>query len=253
MAPPKGFCPFSLFLFVSSAVASVRYLRGLRSKRCHDDDDNEQQQQQRPYRVVFVLGGPGAGKGTQCQLLSTNLGWCHLSAGDLLRAERTKANSVYAECINTNIDAGKIVPSDITVQLLKNAMCERRATTGQTKFLIDGFPRNQGNVSSWNTIFNNKDKESSSPVAAVVGAIIEAVLFFECTEEEVLISRLLERSKTSGRVDDSIDVIRQRLTTYHEESMPIINMYEKHGIVRKIIANRTIEQVYTEVESILKE
>lgn len=244
---PKGFCPFSLFLFVSSAVASVRYLRRLRSKSSKGDDDDVDDDEH-PYRVVFVLGGPGAGKGTQCQLLSTNLGWCHLSAGDLLRAERTKANSTLADIINTNINAGKIVPSDITVRLLKNAMLEHRALTGQTKFLIDGFPRSEGNVSSWNNIFNNTEVKEM----IVVAANVELVLFFECPEE-VLISRLLERSKTSGRVDDSIDVIRQRFTTYHEDSMPIINMYEKYGIVRKIIADRTIEQVYKEVESILKE
>jgi UMP-CMP kinase len=239
---PKGFCPFSLFLFVSSAVASVRYLQQQRSKTKGGSDDEEQ-----PFRVVFVLGGPGAGKGTQCQLLSTNLGWCHLSAGDLLRAERTKANSPLADIINSNINAGKIVPSDITVRLLKNAMYEHRVQTGQTKFLIDGFPRSEGNVSSWNIIFNNNKEENA------IGANIECVLFFECPEE-VLISRLLERSKTSGRVDDSsIDIIRQRFATYHEESMPIINMYEKYGIVRKIIADRSIEQVYMEVESILKE
>jgi len=244
---PKGFCPFSLFLFVSSAVASVCHLRGLPSKTTRGDDDDDEPLP--PHRVVFVLGGPGAGKGTQCQLLSTNLGWCHLSAGDLLRAERTKVNSTYADIINANIDAGKIVPSEITVRLIKNAMCEHRATltTGRrTKFLIDGFPRSEGNVSSWNSIFNNMEEEY--PVVANV----ELVLFFECPEE-VLLTRLVGRSKTSGRVDDSVDVIRRRFTTYREESMPIINMYEKQGIVRKIIADRTIEQVYKEVESILKE
>ena len=252
---PKGFCPFSLFLFVSSAVASVRHLRGLPSKTTRgddEDDDDGDEPPPPPYRVVFVLGGPGAGKGTQCQLLSTNLGWCHLSAGDLLRAERAKVgNSKYADIINANIDAGRIVPGEITVRLIRNAMCERRASTSgrQTKFLIDGFPRSEGNVSSWNSIFDNNNMEEGEYPADVV-ANVELVLFLECPEE-VLLSRLVGRSKTSGRVDDSVDVIRRRFTTYREESMPIINMYEKRGIVRKIIADRTIEQVYKEVESIL--
>ena len=243
---PKGFCPFSLFLFVSSAVASVRHLRGLPSKTTRGDDDNGDEPPPLPYRVVFVLGGPGAGKGTQCQLLSTNLGWCHLSAGDLLRAERTKLDSEYADIINANINAGQIVPGEITVRLIRNAMRERRAASTSssgrrhTKFLIDGFPRSEGNVSSWDSILS------------VVEANVELVLFLECPEE-VLLSRLVGRSKTSGRADDSVDVIRRRFTTYREESMPIINMYEKRGIVRKIIADRTIEQVYEEVESILKE
>ena len=83
-------------------------------------------------------------------------------------------------------------------------------------------------------------------------ATVEAVLFFECPED-VLTSRLLERSKTSGRNDDTIDVIRKRFDTYREESVPIVEMYERVGKVRKIIADRSIEEVYREVESILGE
>lgn len=225
----KGFCPFSLVLFAGSAVTYVRYLKS-KSKKSSSDE---------PFRVVFVLGGPGAGKGTQCQLLSDNLGWAHLSAGDLLRAERKKEGSELAEVINSNISAGKIVPSEITVTLIRNAMEELRDEKGQVKFLIDGFPRSEGNVNAWNDVVGDK-------------ANVESVLFFECPED-ILTSRLLERSKTSGRSDDSIDVIRKRFVTYREESMPIIEMYKKEGKVRKIIADRSIEEVYAEVEGILKE
>jgi UMP-CMP kinase len=195
------------------------------------------------------------------------LKWAHLSAGDLLRAGRQKAGSELADIINSNISAGKIVPSEITgrscfkqyafvtcrhqsliivvficfttVQLIKNAMMELYCARGQTKFLIDGFPRSEGNVNAW------KDVVGKS-------ANVERVLFFECPED-VLTSRLLERGKTSGRNDDSIDVIRKRFNTYREESMPIIEMYEKEGILKKIIADRSIEDVYKEVESLLKE
>mmetsp|Transcript_2461 Transcript_2461/g.3763 ORF Transcript_2461/g.3763 Transcript_2461/m.3763 type:complete len:246 (-) Transcript_2461:79-816(-) len=231
----KGFCPFSLFLFAASAIPYVRYLQNKSKKRIMTTTSSESEE---PFRVVFVLGGPGAGKGTQCQLLSENLGWAHLSAGDLLRAERKKEGSGLAEIINKNIAEGKIVPSEITVTLIKNAMAELREGNGQTKFLIDGFPRSEGNVNSWKEVVGDK-------------ADVECVLFFECPED-ILTSRLLERAKTSGRVDDSIDVIRKRFVTYHEESMPIIKMYEAEGKVRKIIADRAIEEVYKEVEALLK-
>lgn len=226
----KTFCPFSLALFAGSAVTWVRYLKKKSKKSTITDA---------PFRVVFVLGGPGAGKGTQCQLLSDNLGWAHLSAGDLLRAERKKEGSELADIINSNISSGKIVPSEITVQLVKNAMEEMRKANGQIKFLIDGFPRSEGNVTAWQDVVGEN-------------ADVESVLFFECPED-ILTSRLLERSKTSGRSDDSIDVIRKRFVTYREESMPIIKKYEKEGKVRKIIADRSIEEVYKEVESLLKE
>ena len=228
----KGFCPFSLVLFAGSAISYVRYLKYKSEKKMSATDDE-------PFRVLFVLGGPGAGKGTQCQLLSENLGWAHLSAGDLLRAERKKEGSELADIINSNISAGKIVPSEITVTLVKNAMMELREERGQMKFLIDGFPRSEGNVNAWKEVVGER-------------ANVESVLFFECPED-ILTSRLLERAKTSGRSDDSIDVIRKRFVTYREESMPIINMYEKEGKVRKIIADRSIEEVYKELELIVKD
>merc|ERR1712194_424992 len=218
-------------LVVGSAFSYARYLRTMSSKEAPACTDEE------PFRVVFVLGGPGAGKGTQCQLLSTNLGWAHLSAGDLLRAERKKEGSKLADIINTNIAEGKIVPSEITVTLIKNAMTELRAEKGQLKFLIDGYPRSEGNVTSWKEVVGEK-------------ARVECVLFFECPED-ILTSRLLERAKTSGRNDDSIDVIRKRFETYRSESMPVI---EKYGDkVRKIIADKSVEEVFKEVEKVIKE
>jgi len=179
-----GFCPFSLVLFAGTAFTYVTYLQNKSKKKSITTTTDE------PFRVVFVLGGPGAGKGTQCELLSKNHGWAHLSAGDLLRAERKKEGSQLATIINTNIQAGKIVPSEITTQLIYNAMVELRQTYGQIKFLIDGFPRSEGNVNSWKEIVGHT-------------AILEYVLFFECPFD-ILTSRLLERGKTSGRSDDSL-------------------------------------------------
>mmetsp|Transcript_10598 Transcript_10598/g.22583 ORF Transcript_10598/g.22583 Transcript_10598/m.22583 type:complete len:246 (-) Transcript_10598:143-880(-) len=229
----KGFCPFSLFLFGATAYSFVSHLQSKSCKRAIDDATASE-----PSRVVFVLGGPGAGKGTQCQLLSEKLNWAHLSAGDLLREERKKDGSELADVINANISAGKIVPSEITVQLIKNAMEQLRKEKGQMKFLIDGFPRSEGNVNAWNDVVGED-------------ANVECVLYFECPED-ILTSRLLERGKTSGRSDDSIDVIRKRFITYRDESMPIIDMYEKEGKVRKIIADRSIEEIYEELEALLK-
>lgn len=181
-----GFCPFSLALFAGTALTYVTYLQNKSKKKSITSTTDADE----PFRVVFVLGGPGAGKGTQCELLSKNHGWAHLSAGDLLRAERKKEGSQLANIINTNIQAGKIVPSEITTQLIYNAMVELRQSNGQIKFLIDGFPRSEGNVNSWKEIVGH-------------AAILEYVLFFECPFD-ILTSRLLERGKTSGRSDDSL-------------------------------------------------
>lgn len=172
-------------------------------------------------------------KGTQCELLKERLGWAHLSAGDLLRAERLKGGPT-ADLINSKIAAGQIVPAEITVGLLQQGMEEENARSGCTKFLIDGFPRSEGNVTAWE---ENMKKHR-----------VEFVLNLECPEE-VLVGRLLERGQTSGRNDDQIDVIRKRFQTFQEECKPIVDMYSKQGMVRTVQSDQSVDAVYEEVSA----
>ena len=86
--------------------------------------------------VIYVLGGPGAGKGTQCANLVRDYGFVHLSAGDLLRAEQDREGSEFGDMIKDNIREGKIVPMEVTVQLLENAIQAEDGGVG--RFLIDG-------------------------------------------------------------------------------------------------------------------
>jgi UMP-CMP kinase len=88
--------------------------------------------------VVFVLGGPGAGKGTQCANLVRDYGFVHLSAGDLLRAEQDRKGSEFGELIKGYIKDGKIVPMEVTVALLENAMRDAVDSGKGRKFLVDG-------------------------------------------------------------------------------------------------------------------
>jgi len=104
-----------------------------------------------PSEVVFVLGGPGAGKGTQCAKIVEEFGWMHLSAGDLLRAERA-TGSENAQLINNYITEGKIVPVEITIKLI---LAEMEKNVGK-KFLVDGFPRSEDNRSGWYEIAGDK-------------------------------------------------------------------------------------------------
>ena len=144
--------------------------------------------------VVFVLGGPGAGKGTQSSMIVEKYGYRHLSAGDLLRAER-KSGSAQGQMIDEYIKEGKIVPVEVTVTLLVDAI----RADGGTRFLIDGFPRNTNNLSGWQQVAGNS-------------LALGGVLFYDCPEE-VMEARLLERGKTSGRTDDNIESIRKRFAT----------------------------------------
>ena len=88
--------------------------------------------------MVYVLGGPGAGKGTQCANLVRDYGFTHLSAGDLLRAEQDRPDSEFGSMIKETIRDGEIVPMEVTVQLLENAITAKLDQDGKGRFLIDG-------------------------------------------------------------------------------------------------------------------
>eukprot|EP00913_Durusdinium_trenchii_P008393 g7884.t1 len=136
--------------------------------------------------VVFVLGGPGAGKGTQCERIS----------------QRKRQGSEYGQLIESFIKEGKLVPVEIVVNLLKQAMEKRGWSQG--KFLVDGFPRSFENMEGWKEVLGGKVN-------------VKFALFFDCSEA-VMEARILERGKTSGRADDNSEAIRKRLATFKEES-----------------------------------
>ncbi|KAL2184155.1 UMP-CMP kinase [Thermothelomyces heterothallicus CBS 203.75] len=186
--------------------------------------------------VLFVLGGPGAGKGTQCSRLVRDYQFKHLSAGDLLRAEQDRPGSQYGQLIRDCIKNGEIVPMEVTVALLENAMRETIATTGNKKFLIDGFPRKMDQAV--------KFEEVVCPA--------RLVLFYDCPEAEME-RRLLERGKTSGRADDNAESIRKRFRTFVETSMPVVDAYDREGRVVKVDATATPDQVYAATKEKLKQ
>ncbi|XP_010524822.1 PREDICTED: UMP-CMP kinase 3-like isoform X2 [Tarenaya hassleriana] len=177
--------------------------------------------------VVFVLGGPGSGKGTQCANIVEHFGYTHLSAGDLLRAE-IKSGSENGTMIQNMIKEGKIVPSEVTIKLLQKAIQE----SGNDKFLIDGFPRNEENRAAFENVTKIEPK---------------FVLFFDCPEEEME-RRLLSRNQ--GREDDNIETIRKRFKVFLESSLPVVEHYETKEKVRKIDAAKTVEEVFEAVKAI---
>ncbi|KAH9063678.1 UMP-CMP kinase [Lactarius deliciosus] len=184
--------------------------------------------------VIFVLGGPGAGKGTQCSLLVEKYNFSHLSTGDLLRAEQDRPDSQFGDLIRTHIREGEIVPMEVVVKLLENAMgAALESKTGEGwgdgkgRFLVDGFPRKMDQALKF-----EEDVCTSS-----------LVLFF-MTNEETMLERLLERGKTSGRDDDNIESIKKRFATYKETTMPVIEHYEKSGKVAEVDSSPSVDEIH---------
>lgn len=177
--------------------------------------------------VVYILGGPGSGKGTQSANLVRDYGFKHLSAGDLLREEQDRQGSQYGDLIKSYIKDGLIVPMEVTVKLLENAMRGSIDKKENSRFLIDGFPRKMDQAVFF--------EQSVCPSKCTI---------FLDAPEDTMLQRLLERGKTSGRSDDNEESIKKRFRTFRETSMPVVDMFAKEDKVVNVPATGSVNQVY---------
>ena len=154
-------------------------------------------------------------------------GFCHLSSGDLLRAEVT-SGSDRGKRLNEIMEKGELVPLDEVLALLRDAM-QKKLSEGVTCFLIDGYPREL-----------EQGERFEKEVAGCTG-----VLYFEVADE-TMTERLLERGKTSGRVDDNEETIKKRLDTFHNQTKPLIDHYKDK--VNTVKAEGGIDDIFKEVQ-----
>jgi adenylate kinase family enzyme len=188
--------------------------------------------------VVFILGGPGSGKGTMCELAEIQLGWVHLSAGEILRKEREKGGPL-ATIIEENIAAGKLVPFDTIVNLLKREMEKSTRMTGKKNFLIDGFPRSINNLEGWIEIMG---PELDLP----------KMLYLEC-DYAVLEKRIMGRAKYTGRSDDNLKSVKLRFDTFKAETIPTVEYFKKLDKCVEVDASLKREEVYNILKNHLTE
>lgn len=155
---------------------------------------------------LILVGPPGAGKGTQAGRLSGTLGIPHISTGDLFRANIVNGTELGGE-VKGYLDAGKLVPDEVTNQMVRERLAEADAEDG---FLLDGFPRNVGQAEVLGKIL----AEVEHPLDAVIELRVD---------EEVVVARLMSR----GREDDVEEVIRHRQEVYRSETAPLLDYYRE--------------------------
>jgi adenylate kinase len=153
---------------------------------------------------LVILGPPGAGKGTQAELLSETLGIPHISTGDLFRANIGQGTPIGLEA-KKYLDAGELVPPEITVNMVRERLAEPDAAKG---FILDGFPRSVEQAQALTGILDD------------LGVSLDGVLSF-VVDEDAVVQRMLAR----GRADDTEDVIRNRMRVYAEETAPLLDHY----------------------------
>jgi|TARA_R110002072_G_scaffold100030_1_gene220134 adenylate kinase len=177
-------------------------------------------------RIVFI-GPPGAGKGTQCELLSKALKVPHIGTGGMLRA----LESDSGEAIHLRIDRGHFAPDEFVLQMVAERLAQPDSRTG---YLLDGFPRTQVQASAF-------DKQL---VAASLK--LDHVLHLQVSAD-VLIERLRKRGETEKRADDAEEFIRERFRIYEDRTAPLLDHYRCQGLVRDIDASDSESLVHASI------
>jgi adenylate kinase len=182
----------------------------------------------RPVRVV-LLGPPGAGKGTQAQLLAGRLGVPAISTGDMLRAA-VSAGSELGGRVKSVMASGALVDDALMAEVVRERIAQPDAANG---YLLDGYPRTLPQA------------ETLAGILRDAGQELDAVVLVDVPEDE-----LVRRALLRGRDDDKEDVIRERLRVYREKTEPLIGYYRERGLLREIDGNLSVEEVTSRIFAI---
>ena len=177
-------------------------------------------------RRILFLGPPGAGKGTQAQMLARALGVPHISTGEMLR-EAIAAGSELGKQVDAIVASGALVSDDLVLALVQERLARADAACG---YLLDGYPRNVSQAVAFSDVVGDD--------------AIEVALLLDVDTDE-LVERLLKRAAEQGRADDSEEVIRHRLDVYTTETEPFIAHYGQ-GVI-SVSGTGSIDDVFASV------
>ena len=184
---------------------------------------------------IVLFGKPGAGKGTQAEFLKEKYNLTHLSTGDIFRFN-IKNNTDLGILAKTFIDKGGLVPDEVTIKMLEDAVNITKDTKG---FLFDGFPRTIEQAVALDVFLATKTWSVSATIA------LDA-------DDKILIKRLLERGKTSGRIDDQDEEkIKNRYEEYNQKTAPLTAFYNNQRKLHSINGIGTIKEITTRISNVI--
>jgi adenylate kinase len=184
---------------------------------------------------LLIMGPPGAGKGTQAKFVAEHFKIPAISTGDIFRANVSQGTPLGVEA-KRYMDAGEYVPDEVTNAMVKDRLAQDDA---RESFILDGYPRTLDQVSTLDGILDE------------LGRPLDVVLALTVDSEE-LIGRLLKRAQTSGRADDTEEVIRHRQEVYTAETSPLLEVYRDRGILREVDGMGDIDEVARRIDEALE-
>ena len=183
---------------------------------------------------IILCGAPGSGKGTQSAFIAQKYGVQHLSTGDVLRAE-IATGSELGKQIDALISKGNLVPDDMMYGVIENYIANLPADCKGTIF--DGYPRTVAQAEALTGLLKKYN--------------MEAIMLDLMVDEQLLIQRLIERGKVSGRKDDNLNTIRHRIAIYHQQTEPIAHYYLHHGNYFAVNGNHSMADVFLQIMRIV--
>jgi adenylate kinase len=185
---------------------------------------------------VLLLGPQGSGKGTQAKRIQAEYGIPHIATGEILR-DAIAAESELGRRVKPIVESGKLVPDDLMIELIRERLGEDDAQDG---FILDGFPRTLPQA------------QALDGMLADIGRDLSIVFGFQL-DDQIGIDRMLRRAEIEHRKDDTPEAIAQRLRLYHEQTEPLIGHYRAQGNLVGIHADRTVDEVFSEVQEALEQ
>jgi len=184
---------------------------------------------------IVLFGKPGAGKGTQAEFLKGKYNLTHLSTGDIFRYN-IKNETALGRLAKTYMDKGDLVPDEVTIRMLESEVDKNQDSSG---FLFDGFPRTIAQAEALDVFLKSKNDAITATIA------LEA-------DDEILVKRLLERGKTSGRIDDQDEEkIRNRYQEYNEKTAPLMEYYKQHNKFYPVDGIGSIAEITERLSSVI--
>ena len=187
---------------------------------------------------IILLGPPGAGKGTQAQVLVEEHGLVQLSTGDMLRAAVASGSELGQEA-KAVMDAGKLMPDEIMVQIISDRISEQDCANG---FILDGFPRTTAQAEALDKML----EEKGLPLDRVIEISVDDTILIDRIN-----ARVAQTPEAERRDDDNAETLKHRLEVYHEQTAPILPYYEGRGMLKKVDGMKSIEEVSKQIGAII--